>query len=134
MSRQWLDGSEITKLFASWPDEACDLALELREFIQEIAPELSETIAFNALCYYKPDRPYGVIGGNVCLIAPRDDCLHLAFIHGAFLSDPEGLLQGRAKAKRQIPIRASANIRRAAFKDLIHAAIAYTPTGNDNQM
>jgi hypothetical protein len=127
MSRQWLDGSEVARFLDDCPDELCDLALELRELVQEVAPEVHEKIAWKALCYYRPDQPYGVIGGNVCMIGPRDDCVHLGFIHGAFLPDPEGLLQGTGKAKRHIPIRRRQNIRRRAFGELIRAAIAYTP-------
>lgn len=128
MARQWLSGDEVSQWLATCPDDLCDLILELRELVQETAPELQEAIKFHALCYYKPNQPYGVIGGGVCMISARDDCVHLGFIHGAFLPDPDGLLQGTAKAKREIPIRTSTNIRRAAFEKLIRAAIAYTPT------
>ena len=123
-----LGGDAIANLLRPWPDEVCDLALELRDFVLETAPELAETIAFNALCYFKPERPYGVIGGNVCLIGPGDDCLHLGFIHGASLPDPDGLLQGANKAKRHIELRTGKDLRRRTFKKLLRAAIAYEPT------
>jgi hypothetical protein len=128
MTRQWLDGTEIARYLDTCPAELCDLILELRELVQDAAPRAHEAIKFNSLCYYKPNHPYGVIGGNVCGIGVRDDCVYLSFIHGAFLPDPDGLLQGTAKAKRDIPIRTSADIRRAAFTKLIRAAVAYTPT------
>lgn len=128
MTRQWLDGTEIARYLDTCPSELCDLILELRELVQEAAPEAHEAIKFNSLCYYKPNQPYGVIGGNVCGIGVRGDCVCLSFIHGAFLPDPDGLLQGTAKAKRQIEIRSSADIRRPAFTRLIRAAVAYTPT------
>ena len=127
MARARLDGSEIADLIRDWPNEVCDLALELREFVLKVAPEVSETVAFHALCYYKPNQPYGVIGGNVCMIGPRHDALHLGFIHGAMLPDPEGLLQGSAKAARYIALRSSKDIRRRAFKALIRAAVAFRP-------
>ena len=127
MRRQRLDGHKIADLLRGWPDEVCDLALELRDFVLAVASELSETIAYNALCYYKPGQPYGVIGGNVRLIAPHHDCLHLGFIHGAALPDPDGLLEGTGKAKRHIELRSSKDIRLRAFKKLIRAAIAYEP-------
>ncbi|MFH1419695.1 MAG: DUF1801 domain-containing protein [Planctomycetota bacterium] len=127
MTLQRLDWDDIAKLIRDWPHELCDLALELRDFVLATAPELAETIAFNALCYHKPGKPYGVIGGNVCLIAPRGDSLHLAFIHGASLPDPNGLLQGKGKAKRHIELRTREDIRHRAFKSLICAAIAHAP-------
>ena len=128
MTRQWLDGTEIARYLETCPGELCDLILELRELVQESAPQVHEAIKFNSLCYHKPNQPYGVIGGNVCMIGVRDDCVHLGFIHGAFLPDPDGLLQGTAKSKRQIEIRTPADIRRPAFTKLIRAAVAHTPT------
>ena len=128
MTRQWLDGTEIARHLETCPAELCDLILELRELVQEAAPEAHEALKFNSLCYYKPNQPYGVIGGNVCMIGVRDDCVYLSFIHGAFLSDPDGLLEGTAKAKRQITIRSRHDIRRESFSKLIRAAVAYTPT------
>lgn len=127
MERQRLDWDEIEKLFRGWPGEACDLALALRDLVLEVGPELAETIAFHALCYYKPGQPYGVIGGNVCTIGLRGDCLYLGFIHGAFLPDPDRLLRGTGKAKRHIELRSAKDIRRGAFKKLIRAAIAHQP-------
>ncbi len=127
MTQQHLDWNDIAHLIKDWPGELCDLALELRDFVLETAPDLAETISFNALCYHKPGRPYGVIGGNVCLIAPRGDRLYLAFIHGAALPDPDSLLKGKGKAKRHIELRTHHDIRRQAFKKLIRAAIDLTP-------
>jgi hypothetical protein len=133
MARRWLDGSEIARYLDRCPGELCDLILELRELVQQAAPQVHEAIKFNSLCYYKPNQPYGVIGGNVCMIGVRGDrvrgdYVYLSFIHGAFLPDPDGLLHGTAKAKRHIEIRSPADIRRAAFTRLIRAAVAYTPT------
>jgi hypothetical protein len=127
MTRQWLDGDELARYLDTCPADLCDLILELRELVQDTAPHVHEAIKFNSLCYYKPDQPYGVIGGNVCGIGVRHDCVYLSFIHGAFLPDPDGLLEGTGKAKRQIAIRTRADIRRNAFRKLIRAAIAYTP-------
>ena len=128
MPRQWLDGTEIARYLDTCPDELCDLILELRELVQQAAPKAHEAIKFNSLCYYKPNHPYGVIGGNICGIGVRDDCVQLGFIHGAFLPDPHGLLQGTGKAKRHIEIPTSSEIRRTALAKLIRAAVAYTPT------
>ena len=134
-----LTGGEVARYLDTCPGELCDLVLELREFVLNAAPEAAEaeqalreeaaaeTIKFNSLCYYKPDQPYGVIGGNICAISARDDCVHLGFIHGAFLPDPEGRLQGTAKAKRYIELRSSKDLRRSALEKLIRAAVAHQP-------
>ena len=128
MPPQRLDGDAIAKQLENCPPEFCDLVLELREFVLEMAPQVAEKIAFHSLCYYKPGSPYGVIGGNVCMIGTKPDCVHLAFLHGAYLDDPEGLLDGKGKSKRQIVLRNSADIRSVPIAKLIRAAIAYTPT------
>lgn len=127
MATQRLTVDEIAHLIRNWPGELCDLAIELRDFVLEVAPEAAEKVAFHALCYYKPDQPYGVIGGNICLIGARDDCLQLGFIHGAFLPDPEQLLVGKGKSSRHVVIRGPSDIRRAPLRKLIRAAVAYQP-------
>ncbi len=127
MTNRWLSGREVARYVETCPGELCDLVLELREFVREAAPELAETVAFNALCYYNPDRPYGVIGGNVCMIGTKPDCVHLAFLHGAHLDDPARVLDGNGKSKRYIALRDPGDIRREALTALIRAAIAHTP-------
>jgi hypothetical protein len=126
MPRPWPEGDEITKLLENQPDHVCDLVMELRELVLTTAPEATETFRWKGLCYYKAYEG-GIVKGSVCQIAIEDDCVHLAFIHGAFLPDPDGLLQGDRKAKRYIPIRSPKDIRRAAFKKLIRAAVDYKP-------
>jgi hypothetical protein len=127
MPPERLTPSEIAKLMQDWPGETPDLALTLRDLILDVGPGLAETIAFHGLCYYKPNRPYGVIGGNVCGMGPRNECLHVGFIHGAFLPDPHGLLQGKGKAKRHIELRSRRDIRYGPLRKLIRAAINYDP-------
>ncbi len=127
MQAKRLEPSEIAALIRGWPGDFGDLALALRDLILDVGPDLAETVAFGGLCYYKPNRPYGVIGGNVCGIGSREDVLHLGFIHGAALPDPDGLLKGSGKAKRHIELRSARDLRRRAFRKLIRAAIAYDP-------
>jgi hypothetical protein len=127
MKSRRLTPEQIAAVLAECPDELCDLVLELRDLVCEVAPSVTEAIKFGRLSYFKPGQPYGSIGGNVCMIAWREDCVHLAFIHGAALPDPEQLLKGDAKAKRFIEIRSSADIHQPTVKRLIKAALAYTP-------
>ena len=97
-----LQEDEIASVLHALPDELHELALELRRLILRIGPQLDEGIAFHSVCYTVPGRPYGVIGGNVCVLSTKRGVLQLGFIHGAALPDPEGLLQGQGKAKRHI--------------------------------
>lgn len=128
MPAERLHPSQITGLTASWPEDVRRLALEARALVLETEPTLSEKIAFHALCYFKPDAPYGAIGGNVCLVSIRGGELELAFLHGASLPDPAGLLCGDGKAKRRIAVRSRDALLQPVVADLIRAAIAYEPT------
>jgi hypothetical protein len=127
MAGKRLTSEQVIEHLTKCPADLCDLILELREFVLEVAPQVEEGIRFNALCYFKPNHPYGAIGGNVCMIGVRGDEVHLGFIHGAALPDPHGLLEGQAKAARHIPLRSSGDIRRSAFRKLIQAAVAHKP-------
>lgn len=110
------------------PDSLIDLAMEMRAIVLAAGPELDEKIAFHSLCYSKRGRPYGVIGGNVCMISPKDGALELGFIHGASLSDPQGLLEGSGKAKRHVKLKPDRDLRRNALKALVRAALSVDPT------
>ena len=128
MTTERLHPSQIAGLTASWSEDVRGLARAARTLVLEIAPALSEKVAFHSLCYYKPGAPYGAIGGNVCLLTGKDDHLELAFLHGASLPDPKGLLRGDGKAKRRIPIRRRGDLNHPAVAALIRAAIAHDPS------
>jgi len=94
------------------------LVLALRRAVLAAAPEAAEAIKFHVLCYYRPGAWFGSIGGNICMIEARRGRVFLSFIHGAPLRDPHGLLVGKGKSKRFVPIpdaRAAADIRIAAL-------------------
>ena len=128
MPENWLSMREVKAILRKYTEDNAHLILELRDFVREIAPDVTEAIKFHSLCYFKPGMPYGSIGGNVCGIGEQEGVVYLSFIHGAALPDPNGLLHGDGKAMRKIPIRSSADIRRAAVKELIQASIRYDPT------
>jgi len=127
MQPRRLSAEQIAALLRDCPDELCDVVLELRHLVCRVAAASTEAVKFGCLCYFKPGQPYGAIGGNVCMIGWREDAVRLAFIHGAYLPDPEGLLKGAGKAKRHVEIRSRADIRRPAVTQLIQAAMSYSP-------
>ena len=119
---------EIASVLCGLSDKLSDMALELRRLVLSVGPELDEQIAFHALCFSVPGRPYGTIGGNVCLIGSKRGSLQLGFLHGVHLPDPHGLLEGKGKAKRHIEWSARREVRPEQLEPLIRAAIAYDPS------
>ena len=116
---------ELAEFLSRCDGDRADTVLALREMILAELPQVHEAIRFHSLCYFKPDRPFGAIGGHVCMISVRHGGIDLGFIHGAFLADPQGLLKGTAKSKRCIRIESSAAARRPALRALIRRAHAY---------
>jgi len=98
MSENWLSMQEVVAVLRNCTEDNVDLILELRDFIREVAPDVTEAVKFHSLCYFKPGMPYGSIGGNACGIGKHKGTVYLSFIHGASLPDPDGLLQGDGKA------------------------------------
>lgn len=61
------------------------------------------------------------------MIDGRGSGVALAFLHGAALPDPAGLLRGRAKAKRSVPILSERDARRPEISALIRSAAEHEP-------
>jgi hypothetical protein len=94
---------EIEEHFQYLPHGMLDILIELRNLVARIAPSATEVIHRQGITYYHADRG-GPVSAGVCQILVRDDHIDLAFIHGAFLPDPQHLLVGDGIAKRFIPI------------------------------
>lgn len=95
--------AEIEFCLQYTPTELRDIALELRNIIASVAPSATEVIRHEGFVYYDKSRG-GPVSAGICQILLCQDHIRLAFIHGAFLPDPKGLLQGREKAKRYVPL------------------------------
>jgi len=83
--------------------EIRDIVLELRNLIASIAPDAAEVRHSKGFSYFHEQRG-GTVSAGICQIIIFDDHVRLAFIHGAFLPDPLGLLIGAAKYKKYIRI------------------------------
>jgi hypothetical protein len=80
-----------------------DIVLELRNLIASVAPDAAEVRHLRGFSYFH-DEHGGTVSAGICQIIIFDDHVRLAFIHGAFLPDPLGLLMGDAKYKKYIRI------------------------------
>jgi len=106
-----------------------DIVLELRNLIVEIAPHATEKILWGGLSYYDAKRG-GPVKGGICQIEIHADHVRLSFLHGAFLADPQGLLQGDRVAKRYIRLEAYESVTWEALEELLRAAVAFDPASN----
>lgn len=113
---------EVTAFLKSVPRKDRPAILALRRLVLRCAPGAEEAVRFHSLCYFRPLRPFGCIGGNICMIEAGRQGVRLSFLHGASLPDPGAVLMGRAAAKRFVPIRSSVDWRRHEVPELIRAS------------
>lgn len=111
---------------ARLPEPQRKIARALRALIRQAVPEIAETVLWGSLSYHRP-KIGGRVKGAVCLITPKPDAVHLAFIHGIALPDPAHLLRGTRRSKRLIPLRDIAEVKTRELAGLIEAAGKYIP-------
>ncbi len=117
---------DIEIYLAHLPPELRDIVFELRSIIASIAPAATETIRRQGFTYYHAERG-GPVSAGICQINLERDHIRLAFIHGAFLPDPKGLLQGDRLYKRYVKIHAFDQAPWDDLQDLITASADFDP-------
>ena len=116
----------IETILEGLPPELCDIVLELRSIIAQAAPEVTETIRKNYLSYYYAERG-GPVSAGVCGVGLSHECIRLSFTHGAFIPDPQGLLQGDRLAMRWLILYSYDEIPWEAVRALIEAHARFDP-------
>jgi hypothetical protein len=91
------------------------LCAKVRALIHEAEPSIEETIK-------RSDRPYFVLGGNVCALQATKDHINV-FIYDPIAPDPDGIInQGHGNATaRAIQLYEDSKLDEHAFKALIKA-------------
>lgn len=129
---------EIEEFYRDAPFELLEIVLELRSLIFSVCPEVTEIIQWKGISYYVSQRG-GPVSANLCQIfAAYGDAgknrplgmephVQLAFIHGAFLPDPTGILEGTTKSKRFVRIFSFTTAPWSALKALLEASVRYNP-------
>lgn len=117
---------EIERYLERRPAALTDIVFELRNLVAEIAPYATEKILWGGLSYYDASRG-GPVRAAICQIEIHDDHVRLSFIHGAFIADPHGLLEGERKAKRYVRLEGYESVPWQALGDLIRASAAFDP-------
>jgi hypothetical protein len=108
------------------PAHSQDIVLELRNLIVSIAPDAVEVVRWGGLSYFH-EGGGGIVSAGICQIGIHKDHIRLAFIHGAFLSDPRHLLEGTQKAKRTIRLRSYDDAPWDDLKQLIEESSRFDP-------
>jgi hypothetical protein len=117
---------EIELYLESTPTELRDIVLELRSLIFSVAPSATETIHSKGFTYYDESRG-GPVSAGICQIGLERDHVRLAFVHGSFLPDPRGLLEGPANYKRYARIYSYEHAPWDDLRDLITASAGFDP-------
>jgi len=63
------------------------------------------------------------LNGPLCVFVIQKEHVTLAFLRGAVLSDPEGLLEGKGKGVRNLKLRTPEDAKQPALKKLIEQAV-----------
>lgn len=117
---------EVESFLKYTPAPLQDIVLELRNLIAEVASDAVEVIRWKGLSYFHEGRG-GVVSAGICQIGILEDHIQLAFIHGAFLSDPKKLLEGRQKAKRYVRLKSYEEAPWDDLKQLIEESSRFDP-------
>ncbi len=117
---------EIELCLQYLPAELRDIALELRSLIVAVAPTATEVVHRKGFTYYDEDRG-GPVSAGIYQIRLQTDHIRLAFVHGAFLPDPQGLLEGNRKAMRYVKLYSYNQAPWDDLKALITASARFDP-------
>jgi len=117
---------QLNQYLEHTPPELRDIVLELRNLIALAAPEATEVRHSRGFTYYDDERG-GPVSAGICQIGIHPDHVRLAFIHGAFLPDPEGLLEGEAEYKKYVRLTSYEKVPWDYLKGLISASAGLDP-------
>ncbi len=117
---------EIELCLQYMPAGLRDIVLELRSLVVSVAPTATEVIHRKGFTYYDEDRG-GPVSAGICQIGLQPDHVRLAFVHGAFLPDPQHLLEGDEKAKRYVKLFSYDQAPWDDLKALIIASAQFDP-------
>lgn len=103
-----------------------DIVFELRNIIATVAPTATEVILWKGINYYFKERG-GPVSAGICQINALEDHVRLGFIHGIYLPDPHGLLEGDRKVKRFVRIISYESAPWDDLRNLITASSRFDP-------
>jgi hypothetical protein len=117
---------QIESFLQRTPAHLQEIVLELRNVVASVAPDAVEVVRWGGLSYFHEGRG-GIVSAGICQIGIHKDHIRLAFIHGAFLSDPRQLLEGDRKYKKYIRITSYEDAAWDYLKQLIQVSTQFDP-------
>lgn len=117
-------GPHKMKAYASFDEFQADqvpkhrtILRALRKLVREVEPTLTEGVKWGNGCWLGP-------AGPVAYAHPDAEKVEFGFFSGASLDDPHGLLRGKGKFIRHVPIVSVADIDERALSALLREAAA----------
>jgi hypothetical protein len=116
----------LQKQLDSLPQHQIEIIIEIHNIVASLCPDAVERIDRNGISYYDSARG-GPVKAGICQVFFKPDHLRLAFIHGAFLPDPDRLLTGKTYPKRFIALSGYDKIPWESIQRLITFSSQFDP-------
>jgi hypothetical protein len=106
---------------SQYSTEVLTHALLVREVLLKQLPDITEQLDLSAkMVAYCYGQKYADL---ICVLIPSKKGLKLGFNRGIDLPDPDKILEGTAKMSRYVVIKSKEQIKSAALKQLLKAAL-----------
>jgi hypothetical protein len=104
-----------------WQQDICQ---QVRDLVHAADPQVAEIIK-------RRDRPYFVLGGNICALLAARDHVNVFLYDGGIVPDPEGIITGGHdnKTARTVAIREGETINAPALGAIFSQIIANNRAG-----
>lgn len=94
---------DIQRFLSPEPEHLQHIVLELHNMVLLAYPTAHERMRGKSLSYFKPEIG-GPVNGALCGIEIKANHIRLFFVQGAFLPDPQYILEGERLAMRSLKI------------------------------
>ena len=116
-----LEYKVVKRIIERYPPEVGEIVMGVREAVFAAVPDAWERPKMGGIAYFLEENS-SPLKGMICHVCPEADCVRVGFIFGAFMPDPEGLLEGKQKAKRFMVLREYEQVPWEPVEDLMRAA------------
>ena len=112
----------VAQLLRAFSPEVRELSLKARAAVKQTVPRATEKVypGWRIIAFHCGAGRRG----QFCAVSPQRERVHLYFMRGTDLPDPQHLLEGTGKGMRHIKVTRAGQLKSAALKKLIRAAAA----------